>query len=147
MATFTLSATVAAPVETVFEVLTDHRGYSRITPLRSSTLEHEGSPDPNGTGAIRVLALAGPPIREEVTVFERPHRFAYRALSGVPAKEHTGTVNLSSRGAETMLTWRVDSTPKLPLPAGAWAALVKPVINQLMKGVVKESQRRASAPG
>ncbi len=127
----------------MFDVLTDHRGYSRITPLRSSTLEREGSPDPNGTGAIRVLALAGPPIREEVTLFERPQRFAYRALSGVPAKEHTGTVNLSSRGEETMLTWRVDSTPKLPLPAGLWAALVKPVINQLMKGIVEESQRRA----
>jgi uncharacterized protein YndB with AHSA1/START domain len=145
MAAFTLSATIEAPVETVFEVLTDHRGYSRITSLRSSTLEREGSPDPNGVGAIRVLALAGPPIREEVTVFERPQRFAYRALSGVPAKEHTGTVNLSSRGQTTLLTWRVDSTPKLPLPAGAWTALVKPVINQLMKGIVKESQRRTSA--
>ncbi len=40
-------------------------------------------------------------------------------------------------------TWRVDSTPKLPLPDGIWAALVRPVINQLLKGVVKESERRA----
>ncbi len=145
MATFTITSGIAAPVETVFDVLTDHRGYAKITPLRSSTLEREGSPDPNGVGAIRVLALAGPPIREEVTAFEPPSRFAYRALSGVPAREHTGSVDLSQQGSGTILAWRVDSTPKLPLPDGVWAALVRPVINQLLKGIVKESERRAGA--
>lgn len=143
MANFTISSEIAAPVETVFDVLTDHRGYAKITPLRSSTLEREGSPDPNGVGAVRVLALAGPPIREEVTAFERPGHFAYRALSGVPAREHSGSVDLSQRGTGTILTWRVDSTPKLPLPDSIWAALVRPVINQLLKDVVKESERRA----
>jgi hypothetical protein len=39
MATFTLNSTVAAPIEVVFDVLTDHRGYAKLTPLRSSTLE------------------------------------------------------------------------------------------------------------
>lgn len=54
MANFTISSEIAAPVETVFDVLTDHRGYAKITPLRSSTLEREGSPDPNSVGAVRV---------------------------------------------------------------------------------------------
>ena len=145
MATFTLSADIAAPADTVFDVLTDHRGYAGITPLRSSTLEREGAPDPNGVGAIRALALAGPPIREEITAFQRPSHFAYRALSGIPAREHAGSVDLTPRGTRTSLTWRVDSTPKLPVPDGVWAALVKPVINQLLKGVVNESERRARA--
>ena len=42
MATFTITAEIAAPPETVFDVLSDHRNYARITPLRSSTLEREG---------------------------------------------------------------------------------------------------------
>ena len=93
MATFTLHAEINAPVETVFEVLTDHRGYANITPLRSSTLEREGSPDPNGVGAIRRLALAGPPIREEVTEFER-RRLPYVPL-GLPqvGQTHRATSN------------------------------------------------------
>ena len=147
MASFTLHASISAPIETVFDVLTDHSSYSRLTPLRSSTLERKGTPHPNGVGAIRVLKLAGPPIREEVTSFERPTRFAYRALSGVPAKHHAGTVELSTAGGATRLAWTVDSTPRIPMPDAVWVAAVKPVINQLLKGVVKESERKARAAG
>ena len=55
MASFTIVREVAAPPETIFEVLVDHRAYSSITPLRKSELEREGEPAPNGAGAIRVL--------------------------------------------------------------------------------------------
>jgi uncharacterized protein YndB with AHSA1/START domain len=143
MATFTLSRTIAAPVDVVFDVLTDHRRYAELTPLRASTLEREGSPDPNGVGAVRALRLIGPPIREEVTAFERPTLLAYRALSGVPARSHTGTVRLAPEGAGTRLEWEVDSTPKLPIPDGVWAAAVRPGINRLLSGIAKESERRA----
>jgi hypothetical protein len=143
MATFTLRATVRAPIDTVFDVLTDHRGYDRITPLRSSTLEREGDPAPNGVGAVRRLALVGPPIREEVTEFKSPSRFAYKALSGVPARSHSGTVELSSQANATSVTWRIDSVPKVPMPDAMWAAAMRPVINTLLRGIVKESERRA----
>jgi uncharacterized protein YndB with AHSA1/START domain len=148
MASFTLQSTIAAPIELVFDVLTDHRGYSKLTPLRSSTLEREGEPAPNGIGAVRVLKLAGPPIREEVTEFDAPSRFAYKMLSGAPVKSHTGTVELSSSGtSSTDVVWRVDSTPSIPVPAAVWAAAVRPAINLLLRGVVKESERRARAGG
>jgi hypothetical protein len=145
MASFTLRSTIAAPAEVVFDVLTDHRGYSHLTALRSSTLEREGQPAPNGVGAIRVLKLAGPPIREEVTEFQAPTRFAYRALSGVPAKSHVGTVDLSPAGTATELVWRVDTTPSLPIPGAAWAVMVRPAIVMLLRGVKRESERRGSA--
>jgi uncharacterized protein YndB with AHSA1/START domain len=147
MASFTLRSTIAAPAELVFEVLTDHRGYAHLTPLRSSTLEREGQPTPNGVGAIRVLKLAGPPIREEVTEYDAPTRFAYKMLSGAPVKSHTGTVDLSGQGATTELTWRVDSTPSIPVPAPVWAAVMRPAISMLLKGVKRESERRAGAGG
>lgn len=147
MATFTLRRNIAAPDELVFDVLTDHRGYARLTPLRSSTLEREGDPAPNGVGAIRVLALAGPPIREEVTEYQPPSRFAYKMLSGAPIKSHTGTVDLSPAGASTELVWTVDSTPSLPIPGAAWAVMMRPVIATLLRGVKRESERRARAGG
>ena len=72
MASFTYVRQVAAPPEIVFDVLTDHRRYTEITPLRRAELEREGEPAPNGLGAIRVLAaLPGPPMREEVIAYER----------------------------------------------------------------------------
>lgn len=128
----------------MFDVLTDHRGMADITRLRYSRLERQGSPEPNGVGAVRLLGAVGPPFREEVTEFERPHRFAYRALSGVPtASEHGGTIDLIEQGGQALLRWRVDSSTKLPLPDGVWVALVRPVIRQLLHGIIKESERRA----
>ncbi len=142
MATFTLQATIHAPVDVVFDVLTDHQGQADMTALRSSTVERAGDPPPNGVGAIRRLTLIGPPIREQVTVFEPPRRFAYKMLSGVPVRNHIGTVELVPQGASTLLTWQIDSTPKLPLPPAVWSALVRPPINMLLKGVKKKAETR-----
>ena len=144
MADFTLRAFVNAPIDTVFDVLTDHRGYSRITPLRSSKLEQEGDPAPNGVGAIRVLSLAGPPLREQVTEYERPRRFAYQLLSGAPARDHVGTVDLTEEGAGTRVVYHVRTTPTLPGPlAPAVALVVRLAIGQLFGGVVKRSEELA----
>ncbi len=145
VASFTLRTSIAAQPEVVFEVLTDHRAYAQLTPLRSSTLEREGTPAPNGVGAIRVLKLAGPPLREEVTEFEPPSRFSYRLLSGAPVSDHHATVELTAVGSSTALRWHVESTPKIPVPDSVWAATVKQVIKPLLKGVARESERRGRA--
>ena len=116
MATFALRRNIAAPDELVFDVLTDHRGYARLTPLRSSTLEREGDPAPNGVGAIRVLALAGPPIREEVTEYQPPSRFAYKMLSGAPIREsHGHRRSVARRGVHrARLDRRLDAVAANP---------------------------------
>ena len=103
MASFTLNHEIAAPPETVFEVLTDHRRYSELTPLRKSVLEREGETDPNGVGAIRKLTAVGPPMREEVIAYEAPSRFSYTVLSGLPVRDHVGTVELTPSGGGTKI--------------------------------------------
>jgi uncharacterized protein YndB with AHSA1/START domain len=143
VADFDLRARVAAPPETVFAVLTDHGGYARISPLRSSTLERHGTPTPNGVGAVRRLALVGPPLREEVTGFEPPTRFAYRLLSGIPVRTHTGEVTLTPAGAATDVLYHVHTVASIPVPDGVWGTLVRPAIQQLLRGIVREAERRA----
>src|SRR5260370_42519405 len=101
MASFTLARRVAAPPQTVFDVLTDHRLYAKITPFRRAALEREGEPPPDGVGAIRVLSSVGPPLREEVIACQPPSRFAYKLLSGMPVRDHVGTVELSPDGEGT----------------------------------------------
>jgi hypothetical protein len=145
VASFTLRASVSAPIEVLFDVVTDHRRQADITSLRSSTLEREGDPAPNGIGAIRALRLIGPPMREQVTAFDRPHLFAYRLLSGAPVRTHTATVELAQQGTQTALTWQVDSIPAIPVPDAVWSALLRRAINVLLKGAVKEAERQASA--
>jgi uncharacterized protein YndB with AHSA1/START domain len=145
MASFRYVRQVAAPPETVFDVLTDHRRYTEITPLRKAELEREGKPTPNGLGAIRVLsALPGPPMREEVIGYERPSRFSYKILSGLPVRDHVGTVELKPKDGGTEITYAVKTTPTIPLAGPIFMAILKKAIRDLIAGVSKESERRAA---
>jgi uncharacterized protein YndB with AHSA1/START domain len=147
MPSFTLTSRIDAPIDVVFDVLTDHRGYSRFSPLfRSVTLEREGDPAPNGLGALRAFHSVGPPIREEVTEYVAPTRFAYRMLSGAPVRDHTGLVELSAQGNATLMTYRVESFPRLPGVLGSGVmAFMRMAIGQIAGGVRKTAEQRARA--
>lgn len=144
MASFRYVRQVAAPPEVVFDVLTDHRRYPEMTLLRKAELEREGDPAPNGLGAIRVLTLAGPSMREEVIAFERPHRFSYKVLSGLPVRDHVGSVELTPLDEGTQVIYAVHTTPTVPVGGFAVVAGVKQGIKTLLSGVAKESERRAA---
>jgi uncharacterized protein YndB with AHSA1/START domain len=144
MASFTYQRQVAAPPEIVFDVLTDHRRYPEITALRKAELEREGEPAPNGLGAIRVLTVAGPPMREEVIAYDPPHRFSYKILSGLPVRDHVGTVELAPKDGGTEVTYAVKTTPTIPLAGPVFIAVLKKAIRDLIGGVAKESERRAA---
>jgi uncharacterized protein YndB with AHSA1/START domain len=147
VASFTFTRQIAAPPEIVFAVLTDHRRYSELTPLRKSELEREGDPDPNGLGAIRRLTAVGPPMREEVIAFDSPKRFSYTVLSGLPVRDHVGTVELSEEGGGTKMVYAVRTQPTLPVVGFAVVAAIKQAIKGLIGGVTAESERRAAAGG
>jgi uncharacterized protein YndB with AHSA1/START domain len=144
MASFTFERRIAAPPQTVFDVLTEHHRYAAITPMRKSVLEREGEPPPNGVGAIRVLTSVGPPLREEVISYRSPSRFSYKLLSGAPVRDHVGTVELSADGEGTRMVYAVRTIPTLPLLGGAVVAVVKQAIKALIRGITTESERRAA---
>lgn len=136
-ASFTIHRTIRAPVEKVFDAITDHRNYARVTPLRTSTLEKEGTPAPNGLGAIRKLGLAGPPIVEEVIGYERPSFFSYKVLKGLPVSEQVGEVRLRDVGGATELTYTVSFTARIPRTEPVLGAVQRQAIGQLVSGIAK----------
>ena len=146
MASFTIQTVIKAPAEVVFDVLTDHRAYPDFTPLRKVELLQTGLPAPNGVGAIRALHAVGPPIKEQVTEYERPTRFVYKMIAGAPVRDHVGTVELSAEGSSTRMVYRIDTFPKLPGPLGAGlVAFLRVTIGQLVKGIAKRAEQ--IAPG
>lgn len=147
MPTLDFSRTVAAPPETVFEVVADHRGMASFTRFRKVELEREGDPAPNGLGAIRVLHLAGPPVREEVITYDPPRRFAYRMLSGAPVKDHVGTIELTPAGEGTRMSYVLETTPKIPLVGFTVVALMRKIVEGIAAGIATESEKRAAAGG
>jgi uncharacterized protein YndB with AHSA1/START domain len=145
MAGFTLERKISAPPEVVFDVLTNHRGYADITPVRRVDLEREGDPAPDGVGAIRVIHSVGPALREEIVAYERPSRFSYTVLSGAPIRDHIGNADLYPGDGGTRIVYAVHMTPTVPLVGGAVVFAIKKAVSRLLDGVGKESERLAAA--
>lgn len=128
MRVFEVHRTAAAKPETVFDVFTDHRGYANLVGMiKSSELEQEGDPAPNGLGAIRVIRLPGATVREQVTEFDRPAQYSYRMLRGAaPLRDFVATVTLRPNDeGGTEVTYLVTEDPSVHL--------VEPVINEVVK--------------
>jgi uncharacterized protein YndB with AHSA1/START domain len=113
----TSQTTVAVPIETVWEKLSNHVGMSQWGPGITVTMDRLGSADPNGVGAIRRIASPGPgpDIVEEVVTFQAPSLFGYKALSGTPFPGYAGEVRLTPAGSGTHINYSVSSTASFPL--------------------------------
>ena len=56
MARIDLDKTLAAPIDDVFELLSDHAGYTRFRGFSNAELVRAGATERNGVGALRRLA-------------------------------------------------------------------------------------------
>lgn len=134
------TAVVPAPPERVWEVLVDHEGMSSWGPGMTVTLDKVGAAERNGLGAVRRIKAPGPmpAIVEEVTGFDAPRRFAYRALSGVPFRNYHGEVLLTPSGTGTAIEYAVSVDPRVSGLEGAAARLVATTLLRLL---VKATRR------
>ena len=133
--------TVAAPIETVWDKLSDHVGMSQWGPGITVTMDRLGTDDPNGVGAIRRLSSPGPgpDILEEVVAFEAPNLLAYKALSGMPFPGYAGEVRLTPADAGTHISYTISSTASLPLVKPPLAVLCQVLLRFLVRASKKKS--------
>lgn len=132
-----IQARAAAPVQTVWAVLSAQNDMAAWAPIRAVALEREGNPPPDGIGAIRVLPRPPFKIREEITGVDAPVRLAYRMLSGLPVRDYTGETTLTQRDGATDILWTVSMTARLP----GLTFIVRRVIRDLVHGLAAESER------
>lgn len=143
MIEFTLTRTSTAPIEELFDAMTDHRAIAdTVWACRSSTLDREGTPAPNGLGAIRRLRAVGPPFVEEIVEYERPTRYAYKMLSGAPTRDHVGTIELREAGTGTEISWHLRATVRIPGVDRLVLPFAKKVIEGLLAGGIVAAERR-----
>lgn len=141
---FLITKQINAPIETVFDVLTDHEGTTDFMPGPVKfTLEKQGAPGKNGVGAVRKITGAGPAVREEVVAYEEPTKFSYSIISGAPVRDHRGDVVLESKDGGTAMTYRITFDAPLPLKP-IMLGVMRGVVGQLVSGIVKTSEARAA---
>jgi len=124
---------VSAPVEKVWEVISDHSAYDQWTDVKKATVRRPGSTDPNGVGAVRVFEVGGRALVEEVVAFSPPSFMAYKLTDGVPFLEHHKGEITPKRGTdETILTYTIDFDAKMGL-----GIVLKMVFNKAIGGMLK----------
>lgn len=126
---------VAAPIETVWDKLSNHVGMSQWGPGITVTMDRVGTDDPNGVGAIRRIASPGPApdIVEEVVAFEAPNLLGYKALSGMPFPGYAGEVRLTPASPGTQITYTISSTAEFPLVKAPLAVLCQMLLRFLAR--------------
>src|SRR4051812_25171586 len=131
----TSETTVAAPIETVWDKLSDHVGMIQWGPGITVTMDKVGTTDPNGVGAVRRIALRGPgpDIVEEVVTFEAPHVLGYKTLSGTPFPGYSGEVRLTPAGAGTRISYTISTTATFPLVKAPLAAICQVLLRLLAR--------------
>jgi hypothetical protein len=143
-------AECAAPIETVWGLLSTVSSWPTWSRHQLARLEREGSPNADGVGAIRVLGLdAAKPTkcnREEVVAFDGPTHFAYILLSGQPLDDYRSDVTLSTLpNGGTRIIWesRFDTHGVM---GWRWVLLVRWVLKRWSADLARGSDQVGSAP-
>jgi hypothetical protein len=131
----TSQTTVAVPIDSVWDKLSNHVGMSSWGPGITVTMDKAGTPDPNGVGAVRRISSPGPgpDIVEEVVTFEAPNVFGYKALSGTPFPGYAGEVRLTPAGSGTHISYTISSTASFPLVKAPLAAICQVLLRLLAR--------------
>jgi hypothetical protein len=137
--TYTFTHRVASAPKKVWDLIADHEGMPGWLPVRKAVLEQAGSPDRNGVGAVRKLVLAGPPIRERITVFDPPTKLGYTAVSGIPARDYNGEIVIKPDGDGSQFTWTISFRPLFP----GVQFVLRTVIWQSARALAKTAGRAA----
>jgi uncharacterized protein YndB with AHSA1/START domain len=132
MPTIEVERILDAPLETVFDRYTDHAGWSSWAGIGNVRLAKQGSPQPNGVGAVRHFDLAMG-LEEKVLEFEPPRRMTYAVVQGgFPLTDHRGEVLFEPHPRGTRVVWRASFGSKIPFTSGAIAGFVTRMFETLL---------------
>lgn len=131
-----------APPGEVWDVYTDHAGWSRWSGFPGSRLVREGREDRNGVGAVRAFAGG---VREEILAFDPPRRMTYAVVGGpFPIRDHLGEVLFEPDGPGTRVTWRCRFEPRIPGTGRLVRAFIERSFHRALSGLAR--QLRGQSP-
>jgi uncharacterized protein YndB with AHSA1/START domain len=101
-----VKAFIEAPIERVFDAVSDHEQFFTGGNIVSCRVIQPGTPERNGVGCRREVKTAQVFYVEEITEFQRPTRFAYQLRETNLPLEHGGSqISFVSRDGGTEVTW------------------------------------------
>jgi hypothetical protein len=146
MKTITVTRTIPAPIEKVFDLLADHANYKKHFGVKESRLLKEGKPDRNGLGAVRYIDAGPINFEEEVTFYDRPRGFDYLITKcSAPLEHQGGQIRLESVGNVTKVTWTSVVRVKVPVIGGLLTRILVGKLGQAFGSMLKAVEVRLAA--
>ncbi|MBN2026097.1 MAG: SRPBCC family protein [Actinobacteria bacterium] len=132
---------IGAPIERVWELLSDQEGYTFVRQVSKAELLEEGRGDRNGIGAVLKIRAMGATILWEVVGYEPPHRFEYRITRfPLPFRHETGSVQLTSRDSGTDVRWLSRFEVPIPLAGHMLELIIKRVIGKVHQSTLEQAK-------
>lgn len=124
-----------APLEDVFEAMTDHNRLHEIIPCKCERIVDGNDPkEPNGVGSVRRVSLPGSGLEETVTAFKRNEYMEYTVTRGPLIKSHHGVLQFWQRGGLTYLAYRIEVSTS--------PGLVAPVLEKVLEASFRVGLRK-----
>lgn len=109
---------VTAPIDKVFEAISDHANYALYPSVGIAHLLNEGDEERNGKGAFRTVETGAFKVWERITAFQRPIHMQYKIERSKPFKidHYEGIIDLKDLGdGTTHVTWVSEGKIAVPL--------------------------------
>ena len=109
---------VKAPIDKVFDAISDHANYALYPSVGMASLLNEGDKERNGKGALRTVETGAFKVWERITAFERPVHMQYKIERAKPLKmdHYKGIIDLKDLGdGTTHVTWVSEGKMAVPL--------------------------------
>jgi Polyketide cyclase / dehydrase and lipid transport len=126
-----LEQTIAAPVEKVFDWMTDPANLA-AAPLVLKAGWAKGSLGP-AAGAVREVRGFGTSFREEITAYDRPHSYSYLILRSFPPFHHDGGTLTFTPSVQPPVGTHVDWLTSYTHPVWAGGKLLEAVTRRLLR--------------
>lgn len=143
MRTIVVKRTIKAPIEKVFDMISDHANYKDFPGVKDSELVKKGKPHKNGVGAVREIDTGAVWFQEQITAYERPTRLDYQIVKSRPPIEHKGgSVKLEATADGTAVNWTTTLRIKIPLIGGLLTRVAAPRLEKAIGGMLKSVEKR-----
>ncbi|RDI50046.1 SRPBCC family protein [Nocardia mexicana] len=146
METITVERTIAAPIEDVFEWLSNADNYTRSSVVLRRRLVRPGADAPYGRDAVRDLTWVIGWFRERITAYDPPHGFDYFVERSIPSARHDGGgLVFTEVPGGTRVVWTTTAEVPMPFVGGLITrALARPIISYVFGKVLETADRSLS---
>ena len=140
MASTTVDTVISAPRDVVYKWFTERDSLNDFLPVRI-TLRKPGATEPAGVGARYQVGLGGFGVTEETIELVPGERMRYQIVAGAPVKRHVGTITFADAPAGTLVSYRMESEPSLPVPDKATELFLRALISPFLKAAKKAAAK------